>query len=100
MLSDFSAKVGADSVGDGDADAGETGDAEALAEVAAAGELLASAEGDGAATIGLGGGRCVAVYAYHPMSPRTQIVMAVHACRSISVARRAIHRQWMRPGPL
>jgi hypothetical protein len=61
IVSDFSAKAGADSVGDGAGEAGETGDEEALGEVAAAGELLASAEGDGPATIGLGGGRCVAV---------------------------------------
>jgi hypothetical protein len=61
MDSDFSAKVGADSVGDGEGEAGESADAEALGEVAAAGELLASIEGDGAATIGLGGGKCVVV---------------------------------------
>jgi hypothetical protein len=62
MVSDFSAKVGAAAVGDGEGEAGETGDAEALGEVAAvAGELFASAEGDGATTSGLGGGRCVAV---------------------------------------
>jgi hypothetical protein len=61
MDSDFSAKAGADSIGDGEGEAGETGDAEALGEVAATGELLGPAEGDGAATTGLGGGRCVAV---------------------------------------
>jgi hypothetical protein len=61
MNSDFSAKDGADSAGDGEGEAGETGAAEALGEVAAVGALLAAAEGDGAATIGLGGGRCVAV---------------------------------------
>src|SRR5258708_32931493 len=27
------------------------------------------------------------------MSPRTQSAMAIHACRSINVARRAIHRR-------
>jgi hypothetical protein len=61
MVSDFSAKVGADSASDGEGEAGETAGAEALGEVAAVGELLASAEGDGAARTGLGGGRCVAV---------------------------------------
>jgi hypothetical protein len=65
ILSAFSAKVGADSVDAGEGEAAETGateaDADAPGEVAAAGELLAVADGDGAATIGAGGGKCVAV---------------------------------------
>jgi hypothetical protein len=36
-------------------------DAEALGDVAAAGELFAVTDGDGAATSGVGGGKCVAV---------------------------------------
>jgi hypothetical protein len=63
MVSDFSAKVGIDSAGKGEAAAAvETGDAAALGEAAvAAGELLAAAVADGVATTGTGGGKCVAV---------------------------------------
>jgi hypothetical protein len=63
IVSVFSAKVGADSAGDGDGEVAETGaaDADALGEVAAASELFALADREGAATIGAGGGKCVAV---------------------------------------
>jgi hypothetical protein len=63
IVSAFSAKAGTDSAGEGDGEVAETGaaDADALGEVAAAGELLVVADGDGAATIGAGGGKCVAV---------------------------------------
>jgi hypothetical protein len=65
IVSAFSAKVGAASVGAGEGEVAETGareaDGDAPGEVAAEGELLAVAEGNGAATIGAGGGKCVAV---------------------------------------
>jgi hypothetical protein len=64
IVSVFSANVGVASTGDGEGEVAETGaaDAEALGEVvAAAGELPGVADGDGAATIGTGGGKCVAV---------------------------------------
>jgi hypothetical protein len=69
IVSDFSAKVGTDSAGEGEGDveAAETGGAEALAEALEAGELLAeavllaAAVAEGAATTGIGGGKCVAV---------------------------------------
>lgn len=50
-------------MGAGEGEAAETGatEAEAPGEVAAVGELLAVADGDGVATIGAGGGKCVAV---------------------------------------
>jgi len=59
IVSDFSAKAGTDSAGEGDGDAAETGGVEALGEAAVAGELLAVA--DGATTTGIGGGKWVAV---------------------------------------
>jgi hypothetical protein len=63
IVSAFSAKVGAASAGDGDGEIAETGaaDADALGEVAADGELFALVDDEGAATIGAGGGKCVAV---------------------------------------
>jgi hypothetical protein len=54
-------------VGAGEGETAETGateadaEADAPGEVAADGELLAVADGDGATTIGAGGGKCVAV---------------------------------------
>jgi hypothetical protein len=54
--------VGAGAGAGADAETGATeAEADAPGEVAAAGELLAVADGNGAATIGAGGGKCVAV---------------------------------------
>jgi hypothetical protein len=63
IVSAFSAKVGAASVGDGEGEVAETGTAvaDAPGEVAADGELLTVADGEGAATSGAGGRKCVAV---------------------------------------
>jgi hypothetical protein len=63
IVSTFSGNVETDSAGEGDGEAAETGaaDADAPGEVAAAGELLAVADGAGAATTGVGGGKWVAV---------------------------------------
>jgi len=63
IVSAFSAKVGTDSAGAGDGEVAETGagDTETLGDVAAAGELPAVADGEGAATTGVGGGKWVAV---------------------------------------
>src|SRR5947207_2132495 len=95
-VSVFSAKAGAVSVAAGDGELLATGDADAVGEAALAGESVAVVAGVGEAAAkgaGLGGGKCEAVYAYQPSSPRTQTVMAIHAWRSIIVARRAIHRR-------
>jgi hypothetical protein len=59
IVSDFSAKAGSDSAGEGEGEAVETGGAEAFGAAVAAGELLAAAVADGA-TRGVGGGKCVA----------------------------------------
>ena len=61
IVSDFSAKVAMFSAGLGEGEVAATTGAEALGDAAVTGASAAVAAGDGAATIGAGGGRCVAV---------------------------------------
>ena len=91
-VSVFSTKGAIDSLGDGEGEVDAvSGAAEALGPAEAAGVVSVVRPGVGLGWTGAGGGKCVAVYAYQPMRPRTQREMAIQAWRSIISARRAIH---------